>query len=84
MNLVVRDPADVRSVVGEVPAMTPGDIAAAYQRARAGFETWRRANPLDRATVLAAAADLIRAKEQGAPGLRFYTRIKTAAVRYSW
>jgi hypothetical protein len=28
MNLVVRDPADVRSVVGEVPAMTPGDAAA--------------------------------------------------------
>jgi aldehyde dehydrogenase (NAD+) len=23
-------------------------------------------------------------KEQGAPGLRFYTRIKTAAVRFSW
>jgi aldehyde dehydrogenase (NAD+) len=23
-------------------------------------------------------------KEQGAPGLRFYTRIKTAAVRYTW
>jgi hypothetical protein len=35
MNLVVTDPADVRSVVGEVPAMTPGDVAAAYKRARA-------------------------------------------------
>jgi acyl-CoA reductase-like NAD-dependent aldehyde dehydrogenase len=23
-------------------------------------------------------------KELGAPGLRFYTRIKTAAVRFSW
>ena len=23
-------------------------------------------------------------KEQGAPGLRFYTRIKTTAVRYQW
>jgi aldehyde dehydrogenase (NAD+) len=23
-------------------------------------------------------------KEQGTPGLRFYTRIKTAAVRYAW
>lgn len=64
MNLVVRDPADVRSVVGEVPAMTPGEVAAAYQRARAGFETWRRANPLDRATVLAAGADLIRSGAQ--------------------
>jgi hypothetical protein len=35
MNLVVTDPADVRSVVGEVPAMTPGDVAAAYKRALA-------------------------------------------------
>jgi acyl-CoA reductase-like NAD-dependent aldehyde dehydrogenase len=62
MNLVVRDPADVRSVVGEVPAMTPGDVAAAYKRPRADFETWRRTNPLDRATVLASCADLIRSK----------------------
>ena len=23
-------------------------------------------------------------KEQGSPGIRFYTRIKTAAVRFSW
>jgi aldehyde dehydrogenase (NAD+) len=23
-------------------------------------------------------------KEQGVPGLRFYTRVKTAAVRYTW
>jgi len=23
-------------------------------------------------------------KEQGAPGVRFYTRIKTAAVRFAW
>jgi aldehyde dehydrogenase (NAD+) len=67
MNLEVRDPADVRSVVGEVPAMTPGDIEAAYKRARAGFETWRRTNPLDRAAVLADCADLVRAgAEDGA------------------
>jgi len=26
MSLVVRDPADVGSVVGEVPAMTPGEV----------------------------------------------------------
>jgi acyl-CoA reductase-like NAD-dependent aldehyde dehydrogenase len=23
-------------------------------------------------------------KEQGSPGLRFYTRIKTSAVRFAW
>jgi hypothetical protein len=26
MSLVVGDPADVGSVVGEVPAMTPGEV----------------------------------------------------------
>jgi aldehyde dehydrogenase (NAD+) len=128
--LEVRDPADVRSVVAEVPAMTAAEVAAAYARARAAFTAGRRVNPLDRAAVLARAAALIRAriedgavilvrengktrqearvevtktagwdvhhpfggfresgsafKEQGTPGLRFYTRIKTAAVRYAW
>jgi alpha-ketoglutaric semialdehyde dehydrogenase len=67
MKLEVRDPADVRSVVGVVPAMTAGEVAAAYQRGCAGFETWRRTNPLDRATVLAACANLIRSEaEDGA------------------
>ena len=58
--LEVRDPADVRSVVGQVPAMTAAEVAAAYGRARAGFETWRRTGPLDRAAVLARCAALIR------------------------
>ena len=49
----VRDPADMRSVVGEVPAMSA-------DRCRG------------------------RAEEQGAPGLRFHTWVKTAAVRYQW
>jgi acyl-CoA reductase-like NAD-dependent aldehyde dehydrogenase len=110
--LEVRDPADVRSVVAEVPAMTAAEVTAAYARARAAFEAWRLASPLDRATVLARCADRAGAgqvavnpptagwdvhhpfggfresgsavKEQGAPGLRFYTRIKTAAVRATW
>jgi alpha-ketoglutaric semialdehyde dehydrogenase len=65
--LEVRDPADVRSVVAEVPAMSASDVAAAYTRARAGFETWRHANPLDRAAVLARCAGLIRSRaEDGA------------------
>ena len=47
--------------------MGADDVATAYERARAGFAAWRRANPLDRATVLSAAADLIRSKaEDGA------------------
>ena len=60
--LEVRDPADTRSVVAEVPAMTAAEVAAAYGRARAAFESWRRTNPLDRATVLARAAGLIRSR----------------------
>jgi acyl-CoA reductase-like NAD-dependent aldehyde dehydrogenase len=106
--LEVRDPADVRSVVGEAPAMTAAEVAAAYAGARAGFDAWRRTGALDRAAVLSRCADLIRSraddgavtlmrhpfggfrdsgspfKEQGSPGLRFYTRIKTAAVRFAW
>jgi acyl-CoA reductase-like NAD-dependent aldehyde dehydrogenase len=67
MTLEVRDPADQREIVGTVPAMTAGEVEAAHKRARAAFETWRRANPLDRAAVLAGAAGLIRANaEDGA------------------
>ena len=65
--LEVRDPADVRSVVGEVPAMSASEVAAAYARARAGFEAWRHAGALDRAAVLSRCADLIRSRaEDGA------------------
>jgi acyl-CoA reductase-like NAD-dependent aldehyde dehydrogenase len=65
--LEVRDPADVRSVVAEVPAMAAAEVAAAYARARAAFAAWRRVNPLDRAAVLARAAALIRSRiEDGA------------------
>ena len=65
--LEVRDPADVRSVVGEVAAMTAADVAAAYSLARTAFATWRRTGPLDRAAVLGRCADLIRDRaEDGA------------------
>src|ERR1700742_3701410 len=65
--LEVRDPADVRSVVAEVPAMTAADVAAAYDRARSAFEAWRRTTPRDRSAVLARAAGLVRARaEDGA------------------
>ena len=57
--LEVRDPADVRSVVGEVPAMTAADVAAAYSLARTAFATWRRTGPIERAAVLSRAAALL-------------------------
>jgi len=66
-TLEVRDPSDVRSLVAEVPAMSAAEVAAAYERARAGFGTWRRANPLDRAAVMSACAGLIRSRaDEGA------------------
>lgn len=47
--------------------MTAAEVAAAYDRALAAFEGWRRVNPLDRATVLTRAAGLVRARaEDGA------------------
>jgi acyl-CoA reductase-like NAD-dependent aldehyde dehydrogenase len=65
--LEVRDPADVRSVVAQVPAMTAAEVTATYGRARAAFAAWRRVNPLDRAAVPGRAADLIRSRvEDGA------------------
>jgi alpha-ketoglutaric semialdehyde dehydrogenase len=65
--LTILDPADLRQVVGEVPAMGPAEIAAAFDRARLGFRAWRTTNPLDRAAVLARAAGAIRADaENGA------------------
>jgi aldehyde dehydrogenase (NAD+) len=60
--LEVRDPADVREVVGQVPAFTAAEVAAAYARARAGFAMWRAAPVLDRAAVLIRAAGLIRSR----------------------
>ena len=85
--LEVTDPADMRSVVAEVSAMSAADVAAAYSLARTAFATWRRrTGPLHRAAVPARCADLFRvgADEQCAPRLRFHTWVKTAAVRYQW
>src|SRR6201995_2458491 len=65
--LKVINPADVRSVVGEVPAMPAAEVGDASASARSGYQAWRRASPLDRAAVLTAAAGLIRARlEAGA------------------
>jgi aldehyde dehydrogenase (NAD+) len=66
-TIEVRDPADQRTVVGEVPAQTAAQVAAAYARARTAFGSWRRASPLERAAVMTKAAGLIRARaEDGA------------------
>ncbi len=74
--LEVRDPADVRSVVAEVPAMTAAEVAAAYDRARAAFGAWRRVNPLDRSAVLARAAGLVRAQAEDGAVIRRLPRVR--------
>jgi len=66
-TLEIRDPADQRCVVAEVPAMGAPEVAAAYERARAACRHWCQAGPLERAAVLAASASLVRARaEEGA------------------
>jgi acyl-CoA reductase-like NAD-dependent aldehyde dehydrogenase len=57
--LDVRNPADLREVVGSVPAMSSSDVAELYDRAEEGARTWRAASPLERGTVLARAARLL-------------------------
>ena len=86
--LEVRGPADMRSVVGEVPAMTAADVSAAYSLARTAFATWRRTGRPGRAAVPDRCADLIngahrdgvlehvgRARKEGG---------EVIAVRYQW
>jgi aldehyde dehydrogenase (NAD+) len=55
----VRDPADVRTVVGEVPAMSAKDVAELYDRAEEGARTWRATSALERGAILAGAARLL-------------------------
>ncbi|HVN61709.1 MAG TPA: aldehyde dehydrogenase family protein [Gaiellaceae bacterium] len=58
-SIVVRNPADLRQVVGEVPAMDADDIARLYDSAAEGARAWRATNALERAAILAAAARLL-------------------------
>jgi alpha-ketoglutaric semialdehyde dehydrogenase len=58
--LEVLDPADLRHVVGRVPALTAADIARAYDGAATGAQTWRRTDPLSRGAVLLTTARLLR------------------------
>lgn len=63
----VRDPADQRVIVGQVPAQSADAVMAAYARARSAQPAWRAAGPLDRAAVMARTASLIRDRaEDGA------------------
>lgn len=57
--LEVLDPS-TGEPVGEVPAMTEGDLAAVFDAAAAGAATWRATDSIARGAVLARAARLLR------------------------
>ncbi|MYT74203.1 aldehyde dehydrogenase family protein [Streptomyces sp. SID8367] len=56
----VQNPADLRTPAFRVPALTPADVTRAYDHAERAFPAWKRTGPLARATVLTAAAALLR------------------------
>ncbi|WP_405968226.1 aldehyde dehydrogenase family protein [Streptomyces sp. NBC_00015] len=56
----VLDPADVRTPVARVPALTAKDVTRAYDHAERGFALWKRTSPFERARIFTDAARLIR------------------------
>lgn len=60
-TIEVTDPADLRRVVGRVPALTAKEVTARYDAAAAGARRWRQTGLLDRAQILAMAAADLRA-----------------------
>lgn len=60
----VRNPADHREVVAEVPAMSGDDVARAYDAAAAAAQVWARTSPISRGRVLLKAAALLRERSE--------------------
>ncbi|MFK0158946.1 aldehyde dehydrogenase family protein [Streptomyces sp. NPDC090499] len=56
----VHDPADVRTPLARVPALSAKDVTRAYDHAERGFAVWKRTSPFERARVLTEAARLVR------------------------
>ncbi|MFD9429668.1 aldehyde dehydrogenase family protein [Streptomyces sp. NPDC060002] len=56
----VLDPADVRTPVARVPALTAKDVTRAFDHAERGFAVWKRTSPFERARIFTDAARLIR------------------------
>jgi len=75
----VLNPADVRHVVGSVPALAGEQVELAYRSARAGFMEWSAMNPLTRSAVLARAADLLRERAEALAEVLVSENGKTAA-----
>jgi len=56
----VRNPADARDVVAQIPAMDATDVERAIESATAGARLWRSTSIVDRGEVLRRAAQLVR------------------------
>ncbi|MYZ46528.1 NAD-dependent succinate-semialdehyde dehydrogenase [Propylenella binzhouense] len=59
----ILDPA-TEERIGSVPHATDEEIDAALAAAQAGFETWRKLSPNERAKVMLGAADLLRDRSE--------------------
>jgi aldehyde dehydrogenase (NAD+) len=59
-RLEVRNPADLREVVGAVPRMDAAAIADVYAEAERGAAVWRATSAVQRGRVLLEAAALLR------------------------
>lgn len=58
--LEVRNPADQREVVAEVPSMGAADVATVYESSAAAAREWAATSPITRGRVLLKAAELLR------------------------
>ena len=57
-----HNPADVGEVVVRFPAMEAPDVELVMDEAGTGFKTWRQVGMLERATLLADAAAILRSR----------------------
>ncbi len=60
----IRNPADGREVVAEVPAMDGRDVARALEAATVGARRWRATSIVERGEVLRRAAALVRERRE--------------------
>jgi len=89
----VLDPA-TEQPLGLLPHATDGDVDAALQAAHAAFPAWRRTPPLQRASILYSAAQMLRqrseelgwivTRELGKPLAESKVEVSKAAELFEW
>lgn len=60
----VRNPADAREVIAEIPAMEEPDVERAIESATRGARQWRRTSIVERGEVLRRAAHYVRQRQE--------------------